>query len=258
MLYESEYYGIVHMDDIIEHHGIKGQKWGIRRFQNPDGSLTEEGKKRYSTKDILKNAKTYNLDSWGKDPDHNILYVTGFSGSGKSTAAENLGDKNTDVVHLDIYIEPWMDSEETGIYECKALNKFLDKKGVPYKKLRDGSFNDETGKPYNNKQWWKTIDQLQEGIEAFGKSQYNKKRRVVVEGVAMNDETMYEDKSFFKGKPLAIMKTGAIKSTYRAAKRDLGEDFRLSDIPKEISIAYRKRAIDRKQLSSLGKNAKRS
>ena len=29
------------------HHGIKGQKWGIRRFQNPDGSLTTEGIRRY-------------------------------------------------------------------------------------------------------------------------------------------------------------------------------------------------------------------
>ncbi|MBR6287819.1 MAG: hypothetical protein IKR19_00570 [Acholeplasmatales bacterium] len=31
----------------LYHHGIKGQKWGIRRFQNEDGSLTAEGKKRY-------------------------------------------------------------------------------------------------------------------------------------------------------------------------------------------------------------------
>ena len=30
-------------DDYLAHHGIKGQKWGIRRYQNPDGSLTEEG-----------------------------------------------------------------------------------------------------------------------------------------------------------------------------------------------------------------------
>ena len=29
------------------HWGIKGQKWGVRRFQNEDGSLTDEGKKRY-------------------------------------------------------------------------------------------------------------------------------------------------------------------------------------------------------------------
>lgn len=30
----------------LMHHGIKGQRWGIRRFQNPDGTLTEFGKKR--------------------------------------------------------------------------------------------------------------------------------------------------------------------------------------------------------------------
>lgn len=31
----------------IEHHGVKGQKWGRRRYQNPDGTLTELGKRRY-------------------------------------------------------------------------------------------------------------------------------------------------------------------------------------------------------------------
>lgn len=31
----------------LVHHGIKGMKWGVRRYQNPDGSLTAAGKKRY-------------------------------------------------------------------------------------------------------------------------------------------------------------------------------------------------------------------
>ena len=31
----------------LYHHGIKGQKWGIRKYQNEDGSLTAEGKARY-------------------------------------------------------------------------------------------------------------------------------------------------------------------------------------------------------------------
>lgn len=35
------------MNDELYHHGIKGQKWGIRRYQNPDGTLTKAGIKRY-------------------------------------------------------------------------------------------------------------------------------------------------------------------------------------------------------------------
>ena len=31
----------------LYHHGVKGMKWGVRRYQNPDGSLTAAGKKRY-------------------------------------------------------------------------------------------------------------------------------------------------------------------------------------------------------------------
>lgn len=35
------------MSEYIKHHGIKGMKWGVRRFQNADGSLTAAGRKRY-------------------------------------------------------------------------------------------------------------------------------------------------------------------------------------------------------------------
>lgn len=37
-------------NDALTHYGIKGQKWGVRRFQEEDGSLTAAGKERYSIK----------------------------------------------------------------------------------------------------------------------------------------------------------------------------------------------------------------
>ena len=36
-------------EDYLMHHGIKGQKWGIRRFQNKDGTRTALGKRREKT-----------------------------------------------------------------------------------------------------------------------------------------------------------------------------------------------------------------
>lgn len=37
---------LISNEDYLAHHGVKGQKWGIRRFRNEDGSLTDAGKRR--------------------------------------------------------------------------------------------------------------------------------------------------------------------------------------------------------------------
>jgi len=59
-----KYYRIVtEYDNALEHHGILGQKWGVRRYQNSDGSLTELGKQRLRKTidaEINKNPDKYN------------------------------------------------------------------------------------------------------------------------------------------------------------------------------------------------------
>lgn len=50
------------MDDVLIHYGILGMKWGVRRYQNKDGSLTSAGKKRYSNNDDIKDAPQKNTE----------------------------------------------------------------------------------------------------------------------------------------------------------------------------------------------------
>lgn len=42
---------VVELEDHLEHHGILGMKWGVRRYQNKDGSLTAAGRQRYLNDD---------------------------------------------------------------------------------------------------------------------------------------------------------------------------------------------------------------
>ena len=55
----------------ISHHGIKGQKWGVRRFQNPDGTRTSLGKKREREKE---KEKEIDHDELIRSTDAKILY----------------------------------------------------------------------------------------------------------------------------------------------------------------------------------------
>jgi hypothetical protein len=57
----------------LEHHGVKGQKWGVRRYQNEDGSLTKDGRVRYQ-KETVKQIGSMMESAKRKDQQSDRLY----------------------------------------------------------------------------------------------------------------------------------------------------------------------------------------
>lgn len=67
-----------HYDNYLSHHGIKGQKWGQRRYQNLDGSLTAEGRKRLG----------YSLNPKGNKKESSVKKLVDMAKSKRAEKAE--------------------------------------------------------------------------------------------------------------------------------------------------------------------------
>lgn len=193
----SNWYIIPSKED-LQHHGIKGQKWGVKN--GPPYPLDQQ----------VKGTSNINLDKWGKDKNHNILYVTGLSGSGKSTIAEKLKNSSIDVINLDLFLEENDSRNERNKNFVSYLN-------THYPNFDEISRRDvKTG----TKEFGNALDRFESCIDGFGREQYSKSRNVIVEGVQLLDDTLYPDKNVLKDKPIITPNTSPLRSMIRGMRRD--------------------------------------
>ncbi len=216
------------MRNELFHHGIIGQKWGVRRYQNDDGTYTEIGKirRRITNRKTDSKALTnrphsdYNIDKWGSDQNNNLLWVTGISGSGKSTIARNIAkSNNADLINMDLYTY-----KTSGKYEnemSKSFNTYLDKNVPNWRKMQEDAYAVLTKVDRRKKKaaadWF---DEFQNALEGYSSEMYGN-RKVVAEGVQILDNTLFNhNKSALKDKPLIIMNTSFEDSLVSRMIRD--------------------------------------
>lgn len=87
----------------LAHHGIKGMKWGVRRYQNPDGTLTAAGKKKY-----LKNTTGAEIKSIRKD---DIIIKRG------SVRSHVSGNKRIKLDDTETYLYDANNDHDRAVYE---------------------------------------------------------------------------------------------------------------------------------------------
>lgn len=81
----GEYYsGIFVSNEALAHYGVKGQKWGFRRFRNEDGSLTAEGRDHYGIGDPRKPGVAGSIQSNVRQAEHNYRVKRFGSASAKT------------------------------------------------------------------------------------------------------------------------------------------------------------------------------
>lgn len=110
----------------LYHHGIKGQKWGVRRFQNEDGSLTAEGKERYGQK--IQELERKAIKSAYKERRKNggsFVFKSYRISTGKNFDAANAGfDKkvSSDSKYRDLSKKAFDAEKKRLLYEKKYIN----------------------------------------------------------------------------------------------------------------------------------------
>ena len=167
-------------------------------------------------KERIEGQKPSNLFKWGQDLEHNTLYIVGESGSGKSTLSQKYDDGSTEIVHLDSYFDVSKPSRLKS-FQNVALNQFAKSCGFDIDILSDEALFMSDIDSYLN-----ACDEFSEVLIQFANQCFEHSKKVVVEGIQLDDGTLYSNKAFFNGKPtIRLMHSDA---EHRAMERDLGYD----------------------------------
>lgn len=191
--------GTMNYDDMpideLAHHGIKGQKWGVRRFQNLDGTLTDEGQKRKIARDNIIRNRQYTDDvntiirslsekekqllgaeldeDWiPKNSEYDVLSTKA------KTFITKVGDKPVSALEI------WTNGGKTGQISIATLNdpKYRGK-GYASKEVEDAI-------KWVNRYGNKTIDELEWWAE---KSNTGSRRLAEKNGFKEDDNLGYDD-----------------------------------------------------------------
>lgn len=203
------------LKDYLMHHGVNGMHWGVWNEETARRYLGGSKVIAQRTNESMSSGNSKNLDKWGTDPNHNVLYICGKSGSGKTTLAMNLKNKeHANHIGLDAYFEKDLNTADKRTLQDQEFNSFLIRHGIDYQKMAVDAVNRQ------NRDWG-LVDSFANAIEPFAAEQYRKGRKVVVEGVALNDETLFADRDkSLKGKPFIELQTPENVAKARAEARD--------------------------------------
>lgn len=118
-------FGSLDHSDILQHFGIKGQKWGVRRFENPDGTLTEEGQRRYYGKRFEKESRKQQRLNYKADQKKQIRLAEEHKQNAKKNAAIGLaGAATAGVGYLATNIVDGLTVQKISTYDAATGKKF--------------------------------------------------------------------------------------------------------------------------------------